>query len=324
MSTSSASADPVARAGRRAGVIALGVVSVLLFSACAVVGEFIAAGDEEPDARLNSIHQMADMYDDDALVDFESDGGQCMREKLGRAGLWNVDVRSVGFTPQQHIEWFNIEVECFGDPRHNARYLNQVQAEMNLVIPGGQFEVEEISCWVGWIYDRSDDPARTLMMTETDDDVSLVLDAYDNCFTTESLNLLYGVEGAGPQDYGDDERLDGLFDDCGDGDLRACDLLYYRSSQGSAYEDFSVDCGGHEPESWAFCSGDIEVNDDWELDLDSIGTAALVTDCEGGDYTACDLLSVWAPLHSDLHDLGLTCDGRIPIGAMPDCRTRLG
>lgn len=47
----------------------------------------------------------------------------------------------------------------------------------------------------------------------------------------------------GPCGYGDDARLDALWDACADGDGAACDDLYYTSPFGSAYEAFGNTCG---------------------------------------------------------------------------------
>ena len=43
--------------------------------------------------------------------------------------------------------------------------------------------------------------------------------------------------------YGDNESLDALWDSCEDGDMAACDALYYESPFGSDYEDFGATCG---------------------------------------------------------------------------------
>lgn len=51
-----------------------------------------------------------------------------------------------------------------------------------------------------------------------------------------------------PDTYGDDPELDGLWEDCDDGDATACDNLYSFSPIGSAYEEFGSTCGGrYEP-----------------------------------------------------------------------------
>lgn len=43
--------------------------------------------------------------------------------------------------------------------------------------------------------------------------------------------------------YGDDDRLDDLWDDCDTGDMEACDGLFEDSPAGSEYEEFSDSCG---------------------------------------------------------------------------------
>jgi hypothetical protein len=59
---------------------------------------------------------------------------------------------------------------------------------------------------------------------------------------------LYGsgtrTGGAGtPNTYGDDIRLDSLYNGCRAGDMGACDRLYAESASGTEYEHFAATCG---------------------------------------------------------------------------------
>jgi hypothetical protein len=47
-----------------------------------------------------------------------------------------------------------------------------------------------------------------------------------------------------PVKYGDDSRLDGLYDRCTAGEFAACDQLYLDSYSGSQYEQHALTCGG--------------------------------------------------------------------------------
>jgi hypothetical protein len=49
---------------------------------------------------------------------------------------------------------------------------------------------------------------------------------------------------SGPQSYGDDARLDRMWDACDRGNMRACDRLYAESPLFSDYEEFGLTCGG--------------------------------------------------------------------------------
>jgi hypothetical protein len=49
---------------------------------------------------------------------------------------------------------------------------------------------------------------------------------------------------SGPRAYGDDPRLDALYDACERGSMRACDRLFEESPLFSEYEDFGLSCGG--------------------------------------------------------------------------------
>lgn len=49
---------------------------------------------------------------------------------------------------------------------------------------------------------------------------------------------------AEPGDLGDDAELDAFAADCFDGDLTACDTLYYEAPPMSDYEEYALTCGG--------------------------------------------------------------------------------
>lgn len=55
--------------------------------------------------------------------------------------------------------------------------------------------------------------------------------------------------------YGDDSRLDRLWDRCEDGDLEACDDLWWLSPIGSEYEAFGDTCGERRRPGGGWCSG---------------------------------------------------------------------
>ena len=59
----------------------------------------------------------------------------------------------------------------------------------------------------------------------------------------------------GPSTYGDDPVLDKLYDYCAAGDDDTCDLLWLRSTPGSAYEAFADICGGRRPPGYGGACG---------------------------------------------------------------------
>ena len=96
------------------------------------------------------------------------------------------------------------------------------------------------------------------------------------------------------------------------------------SNEGSDYEDVALACGGTNEDSDAFCSPEPEVGDGGYAPDDSPGLKVLAEDCKDGDLTACDLLYQIVPLGHELENVGYTCGGKVPMGAIPDCRTQLG
>lgn len=75
------------------------------------------------------------------------------------------------------------------------------------------------------------------------------------------LGVLVAVRGMvdgpvpGPSTYGDDTRLDQLWDRCEAGDGASCDELYRQSPVGSEYEEFGDTCGRRFAPGETFCDG---------------------------------------------------------------------
>lgn len=61
----------------------------------------------------------------------------------------------------------------------------------------------------------------------------------------------------GGRSYGEDQRLDRLWDRCAGGDGLACDDLYRESPLGSEYEEFGDTCGNRFPPQAVWCEGNI-------------------------------------------------------------------
>ncbi|MBN1630434.1 MAG: hypothetical protein JW990_11765 [Thermoleophilia bacterium] len=104
-----------------------------------------------------------------------------------------------------------------------------------------------------------------------------------------------------------------LHDQCGSGDLEACDYLYVASLPGSPEQQFGDTCG-QRTEGGTWCAGDParEVlgtyGDDASLD-------ALWNQCANGDMASCDELAGSAPAGSRYEQFGNTCGDRTAGGA---------
>jgi S1-C subfamily serine protease len=116
--------------------------------------------------------------------------------------------------------------------------------------------------------------------------------------------------------YGDDPELDGLWDACEDGDLEACNELYWRSPVGSEYEAYGATCG-RSGTGWGSCADELEPFP-WPDDVPSSSATygedpeldGLWDACEAGDLAACDELYLVGPYGSDYETFGSTCGER--------------
>jgi len=51
-----------------------------------------------------------------------------------------------------------------------------------------------------------------------------------------------------PEGLGDDPALDAFAQECYDGSMQSCDLLYASSEDGSVYKSYGDTCAGRQPE----------------------------------------------------------------------------
>lgn len=73
-----------------------------------------------------------------------------------------------------------------------------------------------------------------------------------------------------PASLGEDPHVDEVYDMCADGDMAACDLMFYEVAPGSVLEDFSMSCGDRvaNPER-IYCTDLNPTGDSGSLDLNA-------------------------------------------------------
>lgn len=129
----------------------------------------------------------------------------------------------------------------------------------------------------------------------------------------------------GPCAYGDDADLDALWDDCDDGDMEACDKLFFEAEFDTQYEQFGDSCGNTRFDG-GLCSEDPDVESGSESDVsdgfdcravdgpcdygDDAELDALWDDCAAGNGEACDNLFLDSPSGSRYEEFGDSCGDR--------------
>ncbi len=277
----------------------------------------------EDDRLAAAREQTAELLPRFSGVQLEPDETRCASDEMAAGDF---DLRAALSDPTAagddlRVEMVEIVLGCIRSPASSPWVLAVVRGHLsNPTMP--TLTDDEVQCAAEVILDGPE-PARTLMGTNPDN--GRVQEQMLECLTPEHRSQALMEEGTGPQEPGDDERLDMMVDDCEAGDSRACDLLYANSSEASAYEDVALGCGGGTPTDEGFCAAETSIDPETgAAPEDHPGLDVLATDCEAGDLTACDLLYIIAPVGSDVERIGKTCGGRIGIAAVPDCRTRFG
>ena len=126
-------------------------------------------------------------------------------------------------------------------------------------------------------------------------DFGLILEGSLSSFDSDAYS--------GADTYGDEPALDALWDACDEGDVDACDELYWQSPIGSEYEAFGQENGSIGSDGGLFGSDADTYGDDPALD-------ALWDACDEGDVDACDELYWQSPIGSEYEAFGMGCAGR--------------
>ncbi len=276
-------------------------------------GEYPVEMSDETRSQLDALGEIEVSPDEAACVDGELDGAVTLDELLNDP---NAD--------EARQQFIQAALDCDDADASTSMLADSVARNIELSLDG-LFEVdrEDGACIVDHVVANGTDPARTLAVGDQPEDVELFAAAAEECLDGDVLAYWRGDAGTGPQNYGDSPRLDALFDECGDGDDRTCDLLYAWSNLGTEYLDLADRCGGRGYyEGAALCTPGIELDETGFADPTTPAFTGLLADCESGDPTACDLLYILAPLGSEEERVGFTCGGRVPMGALPDCRAR--
>lgn len=262
----------------------------------------------------------------DAFADASPEQLACVEDRIEEFDLLSIATEATAQNDEQRRQLLDVVLTCIPDIERLDSYVSTVNGSIEL--GSGRdldLSLDEGRCLVRHVLDESDDPARTIALGTGPGDLALFQEGADNCFDEISLAAFFGIDGSGPQRYGDDERLDLLYDDCGSGDPEACDVLYYASSIGSDYERQANECGGQAPTASGYCTAGVQIDPDTGYSVESSAVLDdLAADCEAGELTHCDLLFSLTEPGTDLNRIGSTCAGRLPGGAFPDCRTRFG
>ncbi len=298
---------------RRSISLVLAIVVLTVTAAC--------VSAEEREAELNAVNQQQRasgdrqprvMSEDDLRVE------SCVR----RSGV-DSSLEAIGNDGEARTELYRALIECEPDLETVDLVVIGLVDSLNLVFDNlTDITRGEGRCLIRHILDTSPDPARTLSVFD-EEGQQILFDGYDQCFSDDDLAIIYGT--AGPMAYGDNDRLDRMYDDCLAGDPTQCDVLFFNAAEGSDYHALAYECAGEGAATPTSCSAEGEVDPDTGYaDLASPGLDLLAAACDGGDLPSCDLLAFIAPPGDTRRDIGETCGGRILVAAIPDCQTSIG
>ena len=232
---------------------------------------------------------------------------------LNNPGQTGVDAR---------VDLRNELIDCTEDLAGNRDFVQNFTAGLNAGFGGvAEISLEEAECTLRHLLAESENPGRAIADGTNPADVEVFLDGAEKCFDNGSLAVMRQDEGSGPQNVGDDERLDGLAADCVAGLETACDVLFFASAEGSEYHDIGLTCDGR-GDGIAYCTPGLETDETGTILASSTAKGTLVSECRANLMTSCDLLFRTAEIGSADEQFGFTCGNRIAVGGLPDCRTR--
>ncbi|MCP3855164.1 MAG: hypothetical protein GY698_10575 [Actinomycetia bacterium] len=131
------------------------------------------------------------------------------------------------------------------------------EAAIVALVDAGSLAMSDAACWVDSVtaelgLEYVENPDIEL----THDEQRTMVGITASCLTSQpavsdpgSASLAPAIEDDGPPEpmaYGDDDRLDRLWDACDAGNGLACDTLFWDSAPASEYEDFAESCGARE------------------------------------------------------------------------------
>lgn len=312
--------------GRKAGLIVAGLLGVVVlvgiaFAIVNVVGQVDEALEAQPGISDATLEQLEAVNDDD--VELARSEERCIEDEMEGVATLNDVLTEVGGDAREAM--VQAMLDCIPDPASSELLAGSFGGNVELALNGQvDIDLDESGCMVQYVLDNSPNPARTLSEGDGPQDGQLMVEAFELCLDSQDLAVVMGEAGTGPQAYGDDERFDALYDDCGTGSDRACDLLYMNASADSAYEAYALECGGRGLGDSGWCTQGVEFDFEGVVADDDPGMVAQLAECQQGDMTACDFVFMFTPYGSDVGQVGFTCGGEVPIGALPDCRTRVG
>ncbi len=133
------------------------------------------------------------------------------------------------------------------------------------------------------------------------------------------LTALLLTRDGGPYEYGDDTRLDWLWDRCDAGDMESCDAMTAEADSGTDYFFFGETCG-ERVVGGGDCAGR-GIDDEGSFGYgDDPGLDELWDACNAGTMVACDELAAEAPPDSEYAAFGHTCGERTDGGG--ECASR--
>ena len=299
-------------------------VAVLASHGCATRGDaegldLTAVTEPDDDALEGEYGISPDEASADAFASLQMSEHRCILDRGEAEGLDAFSDEPLSFDDQVAV--MDILLECVTQDDVLAQL---VLGPILSYLPGSAAITESDGVCVLREVKANADDAALLLASGAGEEAEVFWGALEDCLVPETFAVVGGAEGRGPFAFGDDPRLDSMQEDCEGGEMRACDLLYLASGEGTDYEAASLACGGVRSDEGGFCTPEVEIDDTGYAPEASEGLRVLGSACKDGDLTACDLLYLISAPGDPLEGVGHTCGGRVTGGAFPDCRTRLG
>lgn len=252
------------------------------------------------------------------LASADLDALACIDGELADAAIDDSDWDAWPGDPAVAEGLFSVAIDCLEAGTGHPIMVEHLERTLERLL-GWSIDIDpsQADCAMTNLVERADRVPMALGVRTPDTD-SVLGRAAGGCLTGSQADALrsWASDLEGPVENG---RVVQLVRGCSSAYRQECDLLRLLVPEGPGTE-LAAECGGSPPSATGFCAIEFDLDLTGYSPPSNPGLVTLENSCRDGRLNSCDSLRAIAPVGSPLVELGRTCAGLVPEGAVPDCR----